>query len=304
MHGVFSRRHEYLIQDIRSLLPEPEIFTQNCPGFCFASFCPLFCWTSVCWDLQPHVPPQYWWLLRLVVKYPSYTFLPLCSHLERGMMSSLWYVICLISPGKNEEMCLMLSIHSRVLTQHEAARSGLPTLAGPIYLRHHTALWEDFNSHCLLSGKNNQSHSQIFIPLCPSPSLESHFCAFKGELFFCFPFIPAERWPLFCFSGIRAFLPQLLPPGQRPTLSSELTLNVVYFSLSYLFHSLPFLQAGPLLINLSLSPFPFQFSLFCSAGSGVRETRLPWRDLLTLFFSDFLILLFLCQGGQASSDLG
>lgn len=131
-----------------SLLPEPLIFTQSCPRFCFASFCPLFCLTSVCWDLQPHVPPQYWGLLWLMVKHPSYTIFPLCSHLEQGMMSSVWYVICLISPGKNEEICLMLSIHSTVLTQHEAARRSLLTLAALIYLCHHPALWEDFNSHC------------------------------------------------------------------------------------------------------------------------------------------------------------
>lgn len=68
-------------------------------------------------------------------------------------MSSIWYVICLISPGKNEEICLMLSIHSRVLTQREAAQSGLPALAGLIYLHHHAALWEDFNSHCLALWK-------------------------------------------------------------------------------------------------------------------------------------------------------
>lgn len=122
------------------------------------------------------------------------------------------------------------------------------------------------------------SHSQVLIPLCPSPCLKSHFCVFKGELFFCFPFIPAERWPLFCFNGIRAFLLQLLPPGCQPTLSSKLTLNEVYFSLSYLFHSLPFLQAGPLLISLSLSPFFFQFSLFCSSGFGSKGNKasLKW----------------------------
>lgn len=125
----------------------------------------------------------------------------------------------------------------------------------------------------MLSVKNNLSHSQILIPLCPSPTLGSHFCALKGELFFCFPFIPAERWPLFFFNGIRAFLQQLHPPGQRPTLSSKLTLNEVYFSLSYLFHSLPFLQAGPLLISLSLSPFPFQFSLFYCAGFGDKGNK-------------------------------
>lgn len=137
----------------------------------------------------------------------------------------------------------------------------------------------------LLSEKNNSSHSQILIPLCPSPGLESHFCAFKGELFFCFPFIPAERWPLFCFNGIRAFLPQLLSPGWWPTLSSELTLSVVYFSLSYLFHSLPCLQAGPLLISLSLSPLPFQFSLFCSAGFEGKGNKasLKWFTY-SLFF--------------------
>lgn len=125
----------------------------------------------------------------------------------------------------------------------------------------------------LFLGKKN--NSQILIPLCPSPSLESHLRALKGELFFCFPFIPAERWPLFCFNGTQAFLLQLLPPGQRPTASSELDLTGVYFSLSLLFCSLPFLRVGPLLINLSVRPFPFQFSLFCSAGFGVKETRLP-----------------------------
>lgn len=144
VHGVLSRRHEYSVQDVCSLLPEPELLSENLPQFCFASFCPLFCWISVYGDLQPYVPSQYWWFIRLVVKYPSYIFFPLCSHLERGMMSSLWYVICLISSGKNGEMCLMLIIHSRVLTQCEVAWSRLPSLAGIIYLCHHAAFWGRF----------------------------------------------------------------------------------------------------------------------------------------------------------------
>lgn len=63
------------------------------------------------------------------------------------MMSSVWYVICLISPAKNEEICLMFSIHSKVLMQRETVWNGLSILATPIYLHHHTALWKDFNSH-------------------------------------------------------------------------------------------------------------------------------------------------------------
>lgn len=219
-------------------------------------------------------------------------------------MSSVRYVICLISPGKNEEICLMLSIHLKVLMQHETAQSVLSVLATLIYLRHHAALWKDFNSRCTALQKNNSSHSQVLIPLCPSPCLKSHSCVFKGELFFCFRFIPAERWPLFCFNGIRAFLLQLLPPGCQPTLSSKLTLNEVYFSLSYLFHSLPSLQAGPLLISLSFSPFFFQFSLFCSSGFGSEGNKASLKRFTYSLFSNFLTLLFLCQGGQASSDPG
>jgi len=81
-------------------------------------------------------------------------------------MSSVWYVICLISPGKNKEICSMLNIHSRVLTQHEAAQTSLPALASLIYLSHHAALLEDFNSHCVALRKKElvsftNSHSSL-----------------------------------------------------------------------------------------------------------------------------------------------
>lgn len=98
------------------------------------------------------------------------------------MMSSIWYVICLISPGKNEEICLMFSIHSEVLMQRQTARNGLSVLAHSNLSAPSQLFGRILTVIELLIEKI--SHSQDFISLCPSPHLKSHFCVFKGELFF------------------------------------------------------------------------------------------------------------------------
>lgn len=50
--------------------------------------------------------------------------------------------------------------------QREAARSGLLVLASLINLHHHTALWEDLNSHCLVLRKKI-THKFLFLSALP-----------------------------------------------------------------------------------------------------------------------------------------
>lgn len=126
---------------------------------------------------------------------PSYTFFPLCSHLEGGMMPAVWYVICLISPAKNEEMFSTLSIHSRVLKQHEAAWRAYPCWLLWFICAVTQPSGRILTATASLSEKHSSSHSQIPIPLCPHASLESHFCAFKGELLSVFLYSSRELAP-------------------------------------------------------------------------------------------------------------
>lgn len=168
MHGVFSTRHEYLIYNICSLLPEPGILTQNCTGFCLASLyfvepqCVEIC--SFMFPLSIEDFTGLWWNIHLTLSFLSVHIWNEAWCHQYSMSSALSPLI------KMRKFARFSSTHWRVWMQHEAAWSGPPVLASLINLHHHTALWEDLNSHCLVLRKKTSTYKFLFLSALPLAS--------------------------------------------------------------------------------------------------------------------------------------
>lgn len=107
-----------------------------------------------------------WWNIHLTLSFLS-------AHIWSEAWCHQYSMSSASSPlVKMRKIAWFSSIHSRVWMQHEAAWSVLPALAGAINLHHHTALWDDFNSHCLVLRNKitHLIHKFLFLSALPLAS--------------------------------------------------------------------------------------------------------------------------------------
>lgn len=130
-----------------------------------------------------------WWNIHLTLSFLSVHIWSEAWCHEHSMSSASSPLV------KMRKFAWFSSIHSRVWMQHGAARSGPPVLPGLINLHHHTALWKDVNSHCLVLRKKKTKF--LFLSALP---LASNPISVPWKVnYFLFPFHSSRKMAPFLF---------------------------------------------------------------------------------------------------------